>query len=99
MAAIFVFVPSLELQNFAVQGLTTFAVFHMCAVRPFKDPNMQSIEVFNQVILMLMTDQAFLMTEAFEPEARYRQAWLYISCMIGLFAVNLFYTIWSLQLY
>ena len=71
----------------------------MVTVRPFKDPNTQSIEVFNQAILMMMTDQAFIMTEAYEPVARYRQAWGYVSCMIGLFAVNLIYTIWSLQLY
>jgi hypothetical protein len=84
---------------FLLSWLSTYVVFYLVSKQPFKEPNDTKIEVFNEVCLMFLLDQAFEMTEQFDGVTRYRQALYFIFCFLALFFSNMLFAIWNLSLY
>ena len=97
MAAIMIFVSTLQGQVFAAMFLTTYVVLYLSSVQPFTSLSNHRIEVFNQVMLVLMTDLHCTMTTRDDAVDRYRQAWLYISFYLALFVVNLAFAVYTAQ--
>lgn len=87
--------PALQTNLMLAQSL--IMLLYLITVKPFYEPLMNGLEVFNEVCILAVTYPTLLFTGYFDcpPDLQYNAGWLMIIIVIGNTSINFFIAVWE----